>query len=93
MPNGGLQNLTPEQRRENLKKAHAARKANALIQPRFNVWRAIRLKCLDCSQSLPEIEKCDITDCSLWEFRFGRKPTKEMVDQVKDIPVWGVKNF
>lgn len=36
--------------------------------------KAIKLKCLDCSNyQLKEIRKCNIVECSLYKFRFGRK--------------------
>jgi len=37
---------------------------------------AIRLKCLDCvCESPKEVELCHVTDCSLWPFRFGVRPS------------------
>ena len=34
--------------------------------------KAIRLKCLDCSnQQSKEVKLCPITDCSLWRYRQG----------------------
>ena len=36
---------------------------------------AIREKCLDCSNwNEAEVRRCDIEDCALWPFRFGRYP-------------------
>ena len=37
--------------------------------------KAIRLKCLDCCCSSPkEITLCPVHDCSLYPYRFGRRP-------------------
>lgn len=37
--------------------------------------RAIRLKCLDCcGGSINEVKNCSIEDCSLFVYRFGKRP-------------------
>jgi hypothetical protein len=37
--------------------------------------KAIRLKCVDCGGgSAREVTRCSVTDCSLWQFRFGKRP-------------------
>lgn len=37
--------------------------------------KAIRAKCLDCSSgSFKEVRGCPVTDCSLWQLRFGKRP-------------------
>jgi len=37
---------------------------------------AIRLKCLDCMcDSTKEVELCPVKECSLWPFRFGKRPS------------------
>jgi len=36
--------------------------------------RQIRLKCLDCSETMDDVRFCLITNCPLWYFRFGVKP-------------------
>ena len=37
--------------------------------------KAIRLKCLDCSNEQPsEVLNCPIKDCALWPYRMGRYP-------------------
>jgi len=42
-------------------------------QGKLSMLKAIRLKCYDCSAyNQLEIERCDIEDCPLWEFRSGR---------------------
>lgn len=43
-----------------------------------SAMKAIRLKCLDCSNSPSEVAGCNIDDCPLWEFRFGRKPIQKL---------------
>lgn len=57
---------------------------------RFSTMKAIRYKCLDCSVgSSSEVDRCEIIECSLWEFRFGKNPTEEMAEEVKKIKVHG----
>lgn len=37
--------------------------------------KAIRLKCYDCSGwSWKEVDKCEYANCSLYPYRYGRKP-------------------
>lgn len=37
--------------------------------------KAIRKKCLDCSgDSFKEVDLCPITDCSLYPYRYGKRP-------------------
>lgn len=37
--------------------------------------KAIRLKCIDCSNhQTEEIANCPITDCPLYQWRFGKNP-------------------
>lgn len=45
--------------------------------------KAIRSKCLDCScGSAKDVERCSMTDCALYPFRFGKRPaTVERVKQ------------
>jgi len=39
--------------------------------------RAIRMKCLDCSNNSPkEVARCEMMDCSLHQFRFGKNPRR-----------------
>ena len=80
--------FTEQERKENLEKARKARKGKG--KPRFTRAKAIRYKCLDCCcGSSSEVAKCNIRECSLWEFRFGKNPTKEMVAEVANIKVHG----
>ncbi len=38
--------------------------------------RAIRTKCLECcAGSSHEIARCKITDCTLWPYRSGKRPS------------------
>lgn len=38
-------------------------------------FKAMRLKCLDCSCFQPrEVEKCVIPECTLYPYRFGKRP-------------------
>lgn len=37
--------------------------------------KAIRLKCLDCSNEQPsEVANCVVRNCALWVYRMGRYP-------------------
>lgn len=38
--------------------------------------KAIRQKCLECSESAKEVKLCQCTDCPLWTFRMGFGPKK-----------------
>ena len=39
--------------------------------------KAMRAKCLDCcGGSKQEVKLCEITDCPLWTYRFGKRPRK-----------------
>jgi hypothetical protein len=41
-----------------------------------DVMRAIREKCLDCCcGQAQEVKLCEIRDCALHQFRFGKDPT------------------
>ena len=43
------------------------------------LWKAIRAKCLgDCvgEGEYAEVRKCEIFDCPLYKYRFGKPPTK-----------------
>lgn len=39
--------------------------------------RAIRLKCLDCCGTANEIKLCTCKTCSLYPYRFGKRPKGE----------------
>lgn len=36
---------------------------------------AIRLRCLDCAGSAAAVKTCPATDCALWPYRLGHRPT------------------
>lgn len=41
--------------------------------------KAIRAKCLDCTnKQFIEIKECKIEKCPLWEYRMGRRPPKNV---------------
>ena len=41
-------------------------------EPKRMLWKAIRLKCLDCSaRSYKGVRLCSETDCPLHRYRFG----------------------
>ncbi len=40
--------------------------------------KAIRAKCLDCcAGQVKEIRLCPLTQCALWPYRMGKRPTME----------------
>ena len=44
--------------------------------------KAIRAKCIDCSGgSYKEVAQCLVTDCSLYLYRYGKRPTKEALQK------------
>ncbi len=46
--------------------------------------KAIRAKCLDCSGgNSKEVRFCPIQNCSLYPYRFGKRPTEEKVAEDK----------
>lgn len=49
--------------------------------------RAIRMKCLDCSDgNVPEVRECVVDDCPLYSFRMGKSLNKRIIsDEQKEI--------
>ena len=46
--------------------------------------KAIRKKCLDCCcGSRKEVRECPVTECTLYPYRFGHRPTKAILDTIK----------
>lgn len=46
--------------------------------------RAIMTKCLECTDwNMQEVASCPMTDCTLWPYRKGKRPTPEDVEIVK----------
>ena len=42
--------------------------------------KAIRAKCLDCSGDSPkEVRLCEMSECSLYSYRLGKRPKKSQV--------------
>lgn len=53
--------------------------------PKADLWRAIRKKCLDCSnEQYTEVEKCPITKCPLYTYRFGSKSASKTGENAKE---------
>lgn len=51
-----------------------------------NPVKAIRAKCLDCSCfSSDEVQKCIMTDCPLYPFRFGVNPFNSRTGKKKEL--------
>ena len=54
--------------------------------------KAIRKKCLDCScWSHKEVRECTVISCPIYPYRFGRRPTKSIVDTLKRFYAENVK--
>ena len=50
---------------------------SGLITKDLTPIKAIRAKCLECSNfSSPEVANCNVTDCALYPFRFGKTGRK-----------------
>ena len=46
--------------------------------------KTIRKKCLDCcNDKVKEVRLCQAVECALWPYRFGRRPSKSIVDTLK----------
>ena len=46
---------------------------------------AIRKKCLDCCcNQYNEVRDCDIKTCTLWPYRFGKRPTEDVSSELKE---------
>ena len=53
--------------------------------------KSIREKCLDCTAgSRKEIRLCTVVQCALYPYRFGKRPSKAIVDTIKE---YYEKNF
>ena len=51
---------------------------------RITPMKAIRAKCLECSNdSWLEVKECPVTECPLWEFRFGKNPKRKKISNSK----------
>jgi hypothetical protein len=60
---------------------------NAVEKPRPLV--AARQYCLwCCNDSALEVNLCTAKRCSLWPYRFGRKPSPEILAEVADRPIY-----
>jgi hypothetical protein len=58
-------------------------------EQKLSPLKAIRKKCMDCAGSRGEVRKCNVLDCWLHPFRFGKNPfrkkVKLTVEQRKEI--------
>jgi hypothetical protein len=51
--------------------------------------QAVRQHCLWCCNDSPkEVRLCASKGCPLWPYRFGKKPTEELLAEVRDVPVY-----
>ena len=47
--------------------------------------KAMRAKCLDCCCGSPkEVRLCPVIECALYPYRFGKRPTKTIVDTINE---------
>ena len=44
------------------------------IPKNTSMAKAIRRKCLNCSENSTEVRNCPAKHCSLWPYRFGANP-------------------
>jgi hypothetical protein len=52
--------------------------AGGRVGKRLTPLKAIRAKCLECAGgSWAEVRRCNIPDCSLFEYRFGSNPARK----------------
>ena len=62
----------------------------------MNPLKVIRQYCLSCSNDQPnEVTHCACTNCPLYEWRFGKNPTREkrvMTDEQRAIMAERLKN-
>lgn len=60
-----------------------------------NPVKAIRAKCLECSNSSTnEVKECPVVNCPLYPFRLGKNPyrqRREMTEQEKEVLVHRLK--
>ncbi len=53
---------------------------------RLTPLKAIRQKCLECScGSSHEVNLCPITDCALYEFRFGKNSNRKGIGRAANL--------
>jgi len=49
--------------------------------------KAVRAKCLECSANQPkEVKLCEISDCPLFFYRFGKNPNRKGIGRQISIP-------
>jgi len=54
--------------------------------------KAMRAKCINCSGGSPkEVRLCPVIECALYPYRFGRRPTKAILDTIKEFYAENVK--
>ena len=47
--------------------------------------KSIREKCLDCTNgSRKEIRLCTVIQCTLYPYRFGKRPKQAIIDTLKE---------
>ncbi len=70
--------LEQMQTSESRTKATKTRNKSQTMRKRYRIparSKAIRKKCLECvCGSAPEVNLCQISNCPLWPYRFGRNP-------------------
>ena len=64
----------------NAPEAAVEEKGEVIITPEMgSVLRAVRKRCLDCMETIPEVQRCPFNGandklCALWSYRFGHNP-------------------
>jgi len=50
---------------------------------KFTPIKAIRAKCLNCSESKKHVKECPFRDCAVYLYRMGCKPTASEIEDIK----------
>ncbi len=66
LPDGETQGLDPREMSRSL--------LAEIGHVQMPLLKAIRAKCLDCSQSASEVRRCTAVTCALWPYRMGTNP-------------------
>jgi hypothetical protein len=57
---------------------HKVLTKNGIEEKSLTPIKAIRAKCMECSNwQYSEVARCEIMDCALWMYRFGKNPDRK----------------
>jgi len=47
--------------------------------------KSMRKKCIQCASGrYKEVRLCTVIKCAIYPYRFGKRPTKEIIDTIKE---------